>query len=147
MCSATFRSRNRRRRRQAGFQLVEAVVAASLMSIGLLGMGVSSVMLTRIAKTADSTGAATSLATKELDLLRAMPQDSAAHQPGSYTVGSYYPNGQSGGVIGIGYVVSALDTPTFGLKTVTVTAAWTEQGSSHTAAVAGYVRCSTVPCR
>jgi hypothetical protein len=28
-----------------------------------------------------------------------------------------------------------------------VTASWTEMGASHSAVVAGYIRCSTVPCR
>ncbi len=136
------------RRGQRGFQLVEAVVTTALMSIGLLGLSASSVMLTRIAKVADSTGAATSLATKQLETLRSMPLDAVPyHRPGSYTVGSFYPNGNSGGVISIGYVVSALDTPVAGLKTITVTASWTEMNKAHSAVVAGYVRCSTVPCR
>ncbi len=118
------------------------------MSIGLLGLSASSVMLTRVAKVADSTGAATSLATKQLELLRSMPLDAVPyHRPGTYTVGSFYPNGNSGGVINIGYVTSAMDTPSVGLKTLTVTASWSEMGKSHSAIVAGYVRCSTVPCR
>ena len=105
-------------------------------------------MLTRVAKVADSTGAATSIATKQLELLRSMPMDAVPyHRPGSYTIGSYYPNGNSGGAINVTYVTSARDVPTFGLKTLTVTAQWTEMGKSHSAVVAGYVRCSTVPCR
>jgi Tfp pilus assembly protein PilV len=148
MYSATSRSVERRRRRQGGFQLVEALVTTSLMTIGLLGLSASSVMLTRIAKVADSTGAATSLVTKQLELLRSMPLDAVPyHRPGSYTVGSYYPNGNSGGPIAITYVVSAVDTPVSGLKTATVTGTWTEASKTHTAQVAGFVRCSTVPCR
>ena len=118
------------------------------MTIGLLGLSASTIMLTRVAKTADSTGAATSIATKQLETLRAMPLDAVPyHRPGTYTVGSYYPNGNSGGQIAVTYVVSALDTPTFGLKTATVTATWTEMSKTHTAVVAGLIRCSTVPCR
>ena len=148
MCSATSRSANRKRRRQGGFQLVEALVTTSLMTIGLLGLSASTVMLPRVAKVPDSTGAATSLATKQLELLRAMPLDAVPyHRPGTYTVGSYYPNGNSGGPISIGYVMSAIDTPVTGLKTATVTATWFESGKTHTTQVAGYVRCSTVPCR
>jgi Tfp pilus assembly protein PilV len=148
MCSATSRSANRRRRRQGGFQLVEALVTTSLMTIGLLGLSASTIMLTRVAKVADSTGAATSIATKQLETLRAMPLDAVPHhRPGNYTVGNYYPNGQSGGPIAIAYVVSAMDTPTFGLKTATVTGRWWEAGRWHSAVVAGLIRCSTVPCR
>src|SRR5204862_272892 len=57
------------------------------------------------------------------------------------------PNANSGGPIAITYVVSAVDTPVSGLKTATVTATWTEASKTHTAQVAGFVRCSTVPCR
>jgi Tfp pilus assembly protein PilV len=147
MCSATSRSA-KRRKRQRGFQLIEAVVTTALMSVGLLGLSASSIMLTRVAKVADSTGAATSLATKQLESLRAMPLDAVPHhRPGTYSVGSFYPNGNSGGSIAIGYVVSAMDTPVAGLKTITVTASWTEMQKAHSAVVAGYVRCSTVPCR
>jgi hypothetical protein len=118
------------------------------MTIGLLGLSASTIMLTRVAKVADSTGAATSLATKQLELLRSMPLDAVPyHRPGTYTVGSYYPNGNSGGPISVGYVMSAKNTPVDGLKTVTVTSTWTEANKTHTAQVAGFVRCSTVPCR
>jgi Tfp pilus assembly protein PilV len=147
MCSATSRSL-KRRRRQGGFQLVEALVTTSLMTIGLLGLSASTIMLTRVAKAADSTGAATSIATKQLELLRSMPLDAVPyHRPGTYTVGSYYPNGNSGGPIAVTYVMSAMDQPIAGLKTTTVTATWTEGGKTRTAQVAGFVRCSTVPCR
>jgi Tfp pilus assembly protein PilV len=149
MFSATSRSakRSAKRRRQAGFQLVEAVVTAALMGIGLLGLSASSIIITRSSKSADSTGAATSLATKQLELLRSMPLDAAGHTPGSYSGGAYYPNGNPGGVINLNWVVSAKDVPTFGLKTITVTSTWTDPSGTHAAPVAGIVRCSTVPCR
>jgi Tfp pilus assembly protein PilV len=149
MFSATFRSAKRspKRRRQAGFQLVEAVVTAALMGIGLLGLSASSVLVTRASKSADSTGAATSLATKRLELLRSMPLDAPGHIPGNYSGGAFYPNGNPGGVINVNWVVSARDVPTWGLKTITVTATWTDPSGTHAAPVAGIVRCSTVPCR
>jgi Tfp pilus assembly protein PilV len=117
------------------------------MSIGLLGLSSSSVMLTRNAKVADSTGAATSLGTKQLELLRSMPMDAPSHRPGTYSAGTFSPNGSSGGPISIGWVTSPMDTPHAGIKSVTVTAAWYEAGKSHSAVIGGYVRCSTVPCR
>ena len=149
MSWATSRSAKRfpKRRRQAGFQLVEAVVTAALIGIGLLGLSASSVIITRSSKVADETGAATSLATKQLELLRSMPLDAPGHAPGTYNGGAYYPNGNPGGVINVSWTVSARDTPTFGLKTVVVTSTWTDHSGTHAAPVAGIVRCSTVPCR
>jgi Tfp pilus assembly protein PilV len=146
MCSAT--SRSAKRRRQGGFQLVEAVMTTALMSIGLLGLSASSILLTRVGKVADSTGAAVSFASKQLELVRSMPQDAApSHRPGTYSAGVQYPNGNTGVPITVGWVVSDRDVPVAGLKTVTATASWTELGKSRSEWVMGYVRCSTVPCR
>jgi hypothetical protein len=49
--------------------------------------------------------------------------------------------------ITVGWVMSDRDQPIAGLKTVTVTSAWTELGKTRSEWVMGYVRCSTVPCR
>jgi len=149
MCSETSRSAKarRRRRRQLGFQLVEAVATTGLMGIGLLGLSASSVLLTRAAKVADSTGAAVSFASKQLELVRSMPQDAPSHRPGNYSAGTLYPNGNTGVPITVGWVVSDRDVPIAGLKTVTVTSTWTELGKDRSEWVMGYVRCSTVPCR
>jgi len=117
------------------------------MSIGLLGLSASSILLTRIAKVADSTGAATSFATKQLELIRSMPVDAPSHRPGSYTAGSFNPNGNSGVTVDVTWVVSDRDVPVAGLKTITATSTWTELQKTRTARVAGFVRCSTVPCR
>jgi Tfp pilus assembly protein PilV len=125
---------------------VEAVVVAGLMSIGLLGLSGSTILLTRAAKVADSTSAATSLATKQLELLRSMPMDAPSHRPGTYTAGTYYPNGGTGGPITVRWVVSSVDTPRAGLKTITVTSSWNEANRAHSTVVAGYVRCSRLPC-
>jgi hypothetical protein len=77
-----------------------------------------------------------------------MPLDAnPGHRPGSYTVGSYYPNGNQGGPISVSYVVSALDTPRMGLKTVRVQATWIDAKGSHTLSQASFIRCSTIPCR
>ena len=148
MCWDRSRSRNRRRRRQGGFQLVEAVVTTSLLSIGLLGLSASSLMITRSAKGADSSSAATSLAVKQLEAVRSMPLDAnPGHRPGTYTIGSYYPNGNQGGPITIRYTVSGLDTPRMGLKTVNVNATWVDAKGNHSLVQSAFIRCSTIPCR
>jgi Tfp pilus assembly protein PilV len=133
------------RRRQGGFSLLEALATAAVLGIGLLGMCASSILITRTAKSADMTSAATSLATKELELVRSMPMDANPLKPGTYNVGSFSPGGAANGPISIRYVVSACDTPSNGLKSVTVTASWTDS-RSHTTNLAALVRCSQVPC-
>ena len=123
-------------------------MATSLISIGLLGLSASSLLITSSGKTADWTSAGTALATKQLELLRSMPLDADPdHKPGSYQGGTYKPNGNSGGPISVNWVVSDRDVPISGLKTITVTSSWTDGQGSHSATMAGYVRCSTVPCR
>ena len=123
-------------------------MSTSLLSIGLLGLSASSLMVTRSAKGADSSSAATSLVTKQLEAVRSMPLDAnPGHRPGTYTVGSYYPNGNQGGPITVVYAVSALDTPRMGLKTVTVRATWTDAKGGHTLDEGAFIRCSTIPCR
>jgi Tfp pilus assembly protein PilV len=127
---------------------VEAVMTMSLMSIGLLGLSASSLIVTRAAKGADSSSAATSLTVKTLEAVRSMPLDAnPGHRPGTYTIGNYYPNGNQGGPIGVTYTVSGLDTPRMGLKTVNVTAAWTDAKGNHSLVQSAFIRCSTIPCR
>ena len=54
-------------------------------------------------------------------------------------------DGTSGGIFDRSWTVSLNDTPRVGLRTVTVTVAWTDS-RSHSTQVASYVRCSTIPC-
>jgi Tfp pilus assembly protein PilV len=143
------RSRSAKRpRRQGGFSIVEVLVATSLVTIGLLGLSASTLLITRSGKTADWTSAATALATKRLELLRSEPLDADPdHKPGTYTGGTFSPSGASGGPISVNWVVSDRDVPISGLKTITVTSSWTDGQGTHAAQMAGFVRCSTVPCR
>lgn len=126
--------------------LIEALMAASLLGIAFMGLTAGSLVLTRAAKSADSTGAATALASERLERLRSMPMGAAGHTPGTYTGGTFNPNGSAGGPITIGWTVSAMNTPRPGLKTVTVSASWWST-TNHTVQVSGYVRCPTVPCQ
>ena len=145
MYSAKSRSARNRRARQRGLSLVEAVVTAGLISVGLLGLSASTLMVTRSAKSADMTSAATALSMRQLEAIRSMPLGAAGHAPGTYSGGTYSPNGNQGGPVSIGWVVSAMNQPRAGLKTVTVTAAWTDS-KPHMLQVAGFVRCPNVPC-
>ena len=103
--------------------------------------------VSRSAKTSDATAAATALATEKLEQLRSMPLDAAAFVPGIYFDPSnpLTADGEMGGTYRRRWLISAKDTPVFGVKTVTVTVAWRDS-SEHETSVAAYVRCSTVPC-
>jgi prepilin-type N-terminal cleavage/methylation domain-containing protein len=144
--------RRRRRRRDAGFSLVESLVAAAILGIGALGMTAGAVELSRAAKIADMTGAATALATARMEVLRSMPLGAPGHATGSYSAGTMQANGTANGPYTVSWVVSAKDQPTWGLKTVTVTTSWTQYSSTsaynaaHSVRVAGLIRCSSAPC-
>ena len=140
------RLRNRRAR-AGGFSLVEALAAATLMAAAMMALNMTSISLARGAKTADSYSAATALATEALEILRAMPLGATGHDPGSYSSAGnpLTADGLAGGKFTRTWVVSAKDTPSIGLKTVTVTVSWTDS-TPHTMQLAGYVRCSKVPC-
>ena len=141
-----YSAKRRSAKRTAGFSIIEALAATSLLGIGLLGLSASSIMLARGSKVSDSTAAATALTVERIELLRSLPLDSAGHNPGNYSGGSMKANGTSGGLFNIAWVVSAVDTPTFGLKTITVTTTWSELGKAHEVHLAALVRCSNTPC-
>ena len=136
----------RRKRGTRGVSLVEALAAIGLVSVGLLGFASRSVSVTRGAKMADSVNAATGLALQKMEQLRSMPLGAAQLVTGTYNdPGTLKADGTANGLYTRSWAVSANNTPTWGLKTVTVTVAWVDS-SSHTARLAGYVRCSTIPC-
>ena len=139
-------AKRRSAKRTAGFSIIEALAATALMGIGLLGLSASSVMLARGAKASDMTAAATALTVERIELLRSMPLGSAGHVPGTYSGGALQANGAAGGPFNVDWVVSANDTPTWGLKTVRVTTSWTQQGTARQVRLAGLVRCSKTPC-
>jgi hypothetical protein len=128
--------------------MIEALGATSLVCGALLGLAMGAINVSRTAKTADSTAAATALATEKLEQLRSMPLDAAAFVPGIYydPANPLTADGVMGGIYRRRWQVSAKDTPSFGVKTVTVTVSWRDT-KDHATSVAAYVRCSTVPCK
>jgi len=119
----------------------------TIMSVGVLGLSASAIELTRTAKWADMAAAATALSTQQLELLRSMPLGSAGHATGAYTTGgTMKADGSANGPFTVYWAVSANDTPSWGLKTVTVTTAWTQYGSARSVQTGALVRCSTTPC-
>ena len=128
--------------------MIEALGATSLVCGALLGLAMGAINVSRTAKTADSTAAVTALATEKLEQLRSMPLDAAAFVPGIYydPANPLTADGVMGGIYRRRWQVSAKDTPSFGVKTVTVTVSWRDS-NDHATSVAAYVRCSTVPCK
>ena len=146
MCLETRRST--RGRSVRGFSLLEALGATALVSGALLGLGMGAINVSRNSKSADATSAATSLAVEKLEQLRSLPLDATAFAPGIYydSANPMHADGTIGGMYRRRWLVSAKDSPRFGVKTVTVTVAW-EDSSDHETSVAAYVRCSTIPCK
>jgi prepilin-type N-terminal cleavage/methylation domain-containing protein len=136
------------RRAQGGFSLLEALAAMAMLAVAMLALNMTSITLARSTKTADSASAATGLAQETLEVLRALPPGHAMHVPGDYQD----PNnpidadGTPGGVYTRRWRISPVDVPDFGLKTATVTVAWTDPAGDHAMQLAAFVRCSEVPC-
>ena len=138
--------RSARRRGERGISLVESLVTMGIMSVGVLGLSASAITLGRTAKWADMTSAATALANEQLEVIRSQPLGSAMHTPGNYGGNTFQANGTATGPYTISWVVSANDTPSFGLRTVTVTTSWNQYNSARQVQVAALVRCSKTPC-
>jgi Tfp pilus assembly protein PilV len=135
------------RRASRGISLVDALAATALLGIGVLGLSGNTVLLTRASKTADSASAATALAQQKLEQLRSTPLGAPALLPGIYNdpLGTMKADGTAIGPFRRTWTVSPVDTPRFGLKTVTVTVTWTDS-RAHQTRIAAYVRCSKIPC-
>ena len=127
--------------------MLEALAATTFLAVGLLGLAASTVGVTRSTKTADGLAAANALAVQKLEQLRSMPLGAAQLTSGQYTdtANPLRADGASGGVYMRAWTVSANNTPTLGLKTVTVTVSW-QDSRPHATQVAAYVRCSAIPC-
>lgn len=136
------------RAHEAGVSLLEALAATAFLGVALLAFAANSVSLTRSAKTADSTSAAHALAQEQLERLRSMPLGAAGLAPGTYTdaANPLTADGLADGIFTRTWTVSANNSPTWGLKTVTVTVAWTDPTATHSTRVAAFVRCATIPC-
>ena len=144
MCSARRRSARRGAR---GFSLIEAVAATAFLAVALMAFAANTITLTHNEKSADSTSAAHALAQQKLEQLRSMPLLAAELDPGIYydPANKLKADGTTGGIYDRSWTVSLKDIPRPGLKTVTVTVAWTDS-RSHSTQVASYVRCNAVPC-
>ena len=144
MCSARPRSA---RRSAGGFSLLEAVAATAFLAVALMAFAANTIWLTHDEKTADSTSAAHALAQQKLEQLRSMPLGAVEVATGAYTdpANPLGADGTAGGTFSRTWSVSANNTPTLGLRTVTVKVSWRDTGL-HITTLAAYIRCSTIPC-
>ena len=144
MCSARPRSA---RRAAGGFSLLEAVAATAFLAVALMAFAANTIMLTHNEKSADSTSAAHALAQQKLEQLRSTPLGAAQVATGLYTdpANPLRADGTGGGTFTRTWTVSPNNTPTFGLRTVTVRVSW-QDTRSHFTTLAAYIRCSTIPC-
>jgi prepilin-type N-terminal cleavage/methylation domain-containing protein len=138
--------RSAKRRNQRGLSLIESLVTMGIMSVGVLGLSASAIELSRTAKWADMSAAATALSSERLELIRSQPLGSALHAPGDYTAGTMQADGTADGPYTVSWVVSANDTPTWGLRSVTVTTSWNQYDNARQVQVGALIRCSKTPC-
>jgi Tfp pilus assembly protein PilV len=127
--------------------MLEALAATGFVAIALMGFAANTISLTRSEKSADSTSAAHALAQQKLEQLRSTPLGAVQVNPGN-SVDAANPmkaDGTVGGGFTRTWTVSGNDTPAWGLRTVTVTVAWTDS-RAHFTKLAAYVRCSKIPC-
>jgi hypothetical protein len=126
---------------------VEALAAASLLAVAMMALNMTSISLARGTKTADSYSAATALATEQLEIVRAMPVGSAGHNPGNYASANnpLTADGLAGGRYTRTWTVSANNTPSDGLRTVTMNVSWAD-GEPHNLQLVGFIRCQNLPC-
>jgi len=111
-----------RRARQAGFTLVEVLVAATLASIGLLGLTALHANALRTTAVGRNTNVATSLAAQGIEDLRRLPAASVASV-----------SAQSITVAGRTYTRSATvsNAPVGTGKQVAVTVGWSDEFGAH----------------
>src|SRR5229473_2791905 len=142
MCSARPRSA---RRAAGGFSLLEAVAATAFLAVVLMAFAANTIWLTHDEKSADSTTAAHALAQQKMEQLRSLPLDGAVTGIYNDPANPLQADGTAGGTFTRRWTVSGNDQPTSGLRTVTVTVSWRDS-RSHITTLAGYVRCSSIPC-
>src|SRR5438874_777020 len=145
MCSARPRSA---RRSAGGFSLLEAVAATAFLAVALMAFAANTIWLTHDEKSADSTSAAHALAQQKLEQLRNMPLGATEVATGSY-VDPANPLGAdetTGGAFTLTWTVSPSNSPTYGLRTMTVKVSWRDT-RLYLITLPAYIRCSTIPCR
>jgi len=125
--------------------MIEALAATTFLALALMAFAANTVGLTRNERSANNTSVAHALAQQRLEQLRSMQLGAAPLSPGLYNDGTLKADGTATGPFTRTYQVSANNSPTFGLRTVTVTVSWRDP-RQHTSRLSAFVRCATIPC-
>ncbi len=125
--------------------MLEALAATVFLAVALMAFAANTISLTHNEKSADSTSAAHALAQQKLEQIRSMPLGAPQAAPGSYTDGALAADGTAGGIFSRNWTISANNSPSWGLRTVTVTVSWNDP-RAHSTQLSAYIRCSTIPC-
>jgi prepilin-type N-terminal cleavage/methylation domain-containing protein len=118
---------------EKGFSLVEAMVAAALLSIISLGAALGADRAVRQNVYSRSLAAATTLAHDKIEQLQAKVATDAQLTSGNHVddANPLQPDGTTGGLYTRSWSVTN-DTPANGLKTVQVTVTWTMYSEART---------------
>jgi Tfp pilus assembly protein PilV len=118
---------------EAGFSLIEAVVAAGLLAIISLGFAIGADRAVRFNVYSRSMTAATTLAQAKLEELSSKVSTDAQLTAGDHADASnpITPEGSAGGIYTRTWVVTN-NVPATGLKTVTITVTWSIYADPHT---------------
>lgn len=107
-----------------GFSLIEMMVAILILSVGILSLMAMQISTIRTNSLARHLTEGTTLSADQFEEMMTMGYGNAALAPSTTTT-------STDGNYTIERVVSAVDTPIKNMKTITITASWTEAGQQR----------------
>ena len=78
---------------EAGFSIVEVLMASVILAVGLLALASTAIPSVRALHVAEGRQAATAAATRNLEIVRQLPYDRLAMEDGTFSAGTYDPDG------------------------------------------------------
>jgi prepilin-type N-terminal cleavage/methylation domain-containing protein len=78
---------------EAGFSIVEVLMASVILAVGLLALASTAIPSVRALHVAEGRQAATAAATRNLEMVRQLPYDRVAMTDDTFTPGMYDPDG------------------------------------------------------
>jgi Tfp pilus assembly protein PilV len=120
-------------RGSAGFSLIEAIAAAGLLSVVMLGFAMGAGRALRYNQYSRSVAVATTLAHDKIEELESLMATELPLAAGSHSDANspLTPTGAAGGIYTRTWQVTD-NTPAAGIKTIEVTVQWSNYEESHT---------------